>query len=59
MMEDDRLEELNGLTLQWWRQMGRDVRYQNDQPKTYLYFKTLDQKEVNAMMAVSIVYAAK
>ena len=30
MMEDDRLEELNSLTLQWWRQMGRDVRYQND-----------------------------
>ena len=26
MMEDDRLEELDRLTLQWWRQMGRDVR---------------------------------
>ena len=29
MMEDDRLEELNSLTLQWWWQMGCDVRYQN------------------------------
>ena len=36
-----------------------DTRMTNQKQICILYFKTVDQKEVNAMMAVSIVYAAK
>ena len=31
MEEDDRLEELNDITLHWWRQMGQEKVFQEKQ----------------------------